>query len=113
MSLKKKSTLQSKINYTYELKIMGNWKIDSLIYHQKKLKEKNIVFEFSDLKTDERGFIECLSISVIFPDFVKGSVSNCDDPIPLNQHKYALGFIRKDKLSKFGGFEIGYFTLQK
>ena len=109
MSLKKKSTLQSKINYAYELKIMGNWKIDSLIYHQKKLKEKNIVFEFSDLKTDERGFIECLSISVIFPDFVKGTASNCKNPISLRKYKYALGFKRSHKLSKHGSFEMGYF----
>lgn len=102
------SNFEQRTNYACSLKITHQWKKDSLDWYQKKLLERNIRFTYSDLKVNKAGYIECLSISVRFPDMVGGHVSNCGNKKSLQEGLYSIGFKRDRIISFSKGFKMGY-----
>ena len=109
--VKSKRSASSEDSYAYELRITGYWKKDSLIWHQKELQKKDIQFTFENVQTNPKGYLECLTFSVQFPDQVRGGGGNCSNVKTLQDFSYALGFTRKNRLFNKINIKAGFFAL--
>lgn len=109
--LVEKNSPSLQVNYACNIKITGYWKIDSLEWHKNNLKQKNILFEYDNVKTNDQGYLECLNISVSFPDVVSGRVGNCSNSKTLQDLSYSIGFERPEVMTRKKGFNVGYFRI--